>query len=81
MYERLFQLHHYFEPEPGADDAVVWHVLDCCYVLHARDMKAWQIKQPDACGNGPVANVAAASVTSSRLASLLGRPVRHVVSI
>lgn len=71
QYERLFQMHMYFEPAQPSDVAIVWQGKTGRYMLHAHDMKAWSL---------PVTDETNVSLKDC-IQSVIGRKVSHVVSL
>ena len=71
LYERLFQLHNYFEPEVDSDVAIIWAGKSDHYILHARDMKTWMTPHSLSLEASP----------QDLVAHLIGRTVSDVISI
>lgn len=71
QYERLFQLHRYFEPAERSDVLVVWRGHCDQYLLHASDMKAWATSQ----------TLLPSEPQNHAIESLIRRPVSHVISL
>jgi hypothetical protein len=71
QYERLFQMHQYFQPDVQSDVAIVWEGQKGKYLIHASDMKAWATQ----------ASLPTGEKSREAIAQIIGRRVDDVVSL
>ena len=71
QYERLFQMHLYFEPNISPNVAIIWQGSQSQYIIHTQDLKAWTTQRP----------LLQSSDIKSDTQELIKRKIDYVVSL